>query len=125
MAAPLRVLRHDVMPPAPSRIFVTGLSLAAVAALLYRSVGDVRMLVILVGGIIVIAGLLYLVGRGMVAIIGRARSGVGVAWRYGLANVARRGRDSAIQVSSAQVTVAYPYLHNNGTSPHKNAPIPT
>ena len=95
---PLRVLRHDAMPPAPSRIFVVGLSLAAVAALLYRSVGDPRMLVILIGGIVVIAGLLYLVGRGLVALIGRARSGVGVAWRYGLANVARRGRDSAIQV---------------------------
>jgi putative ABC transport system permease protein len=95
---PLRVLRHDAMPPAPSRIFVAGLSLAAVAALLYRSVGDARMLLIMIGGIIVIAGLLYLVGRGLVALIGRARSGVGVAWRYGLANVARRGRDSAIQV---------------------------
>ncbi len=95
---PLRVLRHDAMPPAPSRILVTGLALAAVAALLYRSVGDVRMLVILIGGIIVIAGLLYLVGRGLVALLGSARSGVGVAWRYGLANVARRGRDSAIQV---------------------------
>ena len=95
---PLRVLRHDAMPPAPSRIFVAGLSLAAVAALLYRSVGDPRMLLIMIGGIIVIAGLLYLVGRGLVALIGRARSGVGVAWRYGLANVARRGRDSAIQV---------------------------
>jgi putative ABC transport system permease protein len=34
----------------------------------------------------------------MVASIGRFRSGVGVAWRYGLANVARRGRDSAVQV---------------------------
>ncbi len=95
---PLRILRHDVMPPAPSRILVTGLALAAVAALLYRSVGDVRMLAILIGGIVVIAGLLYLVGRGLVALLGRARSGVGVAWRYGLANVARRGRDSAIQV---------------------------
>lgn len=95
---PLRVLRHDAMPPAPSRILVAGLSLAAVAALLYRSVGDARMLLILVGGIIVIAGCLYLLGRGMVAFIGRARSGVGVAWRYGLANVARRGRDSAVQV---------------------------
>jgi putative ABC transport system permease protein len=95
---PLRVLRHDAMPPAPSRILVAGLALAAVAALLYRSVGDVRMLVILIGGIIVIAGLLYLVGRGLVALLGSARSGVGVAWRYGLANVARRGRDSAIQV---------------------------
>lgn len=95
---PLRVLRHDAMPPAPSRIVVAGLSLAAVAALLYRSVGDARMLFILIGGIIVIAGLLYLAGRLLVALIGRARSGVGVAWRYGLANVARRGRDSAIQV---------------------------
>jgi putative ABC transport system permease protein len=95
---PLRVLRHDVMPPAPSRLLVAGLSLAAVAALLYRSVGDPLMLVILVGGIIVIAAALYLVGRGLVASIGRFRSGVGVAWRYGLANVARRGRDSAVQV---------------------------
>ena len=95
---PLRVLRHDAMPPAPSRILVAGLALAAVAALLYRSVGDVHMLAIVIGGIIVIAALLYLVGRGMVALLGRARSGVGVAWRYGLSNVARRGRDSTIQV---------------------------
>ena len=95
---PLRVLRHDAMPPAPSRLLVAGLSLAAVAALLYRSVGDPRMLVILIGGIIVIAAALYLVGRGLVALIGRFRSGVGVAWRYGLANVARRGRASAVQV---------------------------
>ena len=95
---PLRVLRHDAMPPAPSRILVAGLSLAAVAALLYRSVGDVKMLVIVLGGIIVIAGALYVVGRGLVATMGYFRSGVGVAWRYGLANVARRGRASAVQV---------------------------
>jgi putative ABC transport system permease protein len=95
---PLRVLRHDAMPPAPSRLLVAGLALAAVAAMLYRSVGDVRMLVILIGGIVVIAALLYLVGRVLVSLIGQARSGVGVAWRYGLANVARRGRDSAVQV---------------------------
>ncbi len=95
---PLRVLRHDAVPPAPSRLLVAGLSLAAVAALLYRSVGDPRMLVIFIGGILVISGALYLVGRALVAMIGRFRSGVGVAWRYGLANVARRGRDSAVQV---------------------------
>ena len=95
---PLRVLRHDEMPPAPSRLLVGGLSLAAVALLLYRSVGDPRMLAIMIGGIIIIAVALYLVGRGLVAMIGRARSGVGVAWRYGLANVSRRGRDSAVQV---------------------------
>lgn len=95
---PLRVLRHDAMPPAPSRLFVAGLSLAAVAALLYRAVGDARMLAILLGGIVIIAAALYFVGRGLVALMGRYRSGVGVAWRYGLANVARRGRASAVQV---------------------------
>lgn len=95
---PLRVLRHDAMPPAPSRIFVAGLSLSAVAALLYRSVGDATLLVIVLGGVIAIAAALYVVGRGLVAAMGRYRSGVGVAWRYGLANVARRGRASAVQV---------------------------
>ena len=95
---PLRVLRHDAMPPSPSRIFVAGLALAAVAALLYRAVGDARMLIILLGGIVIIAAALYLVGRVLVSSLGRFRSGVGVAWRYGLANVARRGRDSAVQV---------------------------
>jgi len=95
---PLRVLRHDAMPPAPSRVLVAGLSLAAVAALLYRSVGDPTMLLIVLTGIVVIAAALYLVGRGLVATMGRFRSGVGVAWRYGLANVARRGRASAVQV---------------------------
>lgn len=95
---PLRVLRHDAMPPAPSRILVAGLSLAAVAVLLHRSVRDAEMLVYLLAGIIVIAAALYAVGRLLVAAMGRFRSGVGVAWRYGLANVARRGRDSAVQV---------------------------
>lgn len=95
---PLRVLRHDLMPPAPSRLLVAGLALAAVAGLLYRSVGDARMLLILLGGIVVIAAALYLLGRLLVMMLGRFRSGVGVAWRYGLANVARRGRASAVQV---------------------------
>jgi putative ABC transport system permease protein len=47
---------------------------------------------------LVVSGSLYIVGRGLVALIGRSRGGVGIAWRYGLANVARRGRDSAVQV---------------------------
>ncbi|MEM8816589.1 MAG: FtsX-like permease family protein [Pseudomonadota bacterium] len=95
---PLRVLRHDAEPPSPSRLLVAAVSLAAVAALLYRTVGDPQMLGILLGGIGVIGLGLYLVGRGLVALMGRFRSGVGIAWRYGLANVARRGRASAVQV---------------------------
>ena len=95
---PLRVLRHDAMPPPPSRLLVAGISLLAVTALLYRAVPDGRMLAIVLGGMLVVGAALYLVGRGLVALIGRSRSGVGIAWRYGLANVSRRGRDSAVQV---------------------------
>ncbi|MDX1481816.1 MAG: FtsX-like permease family protein [Woeseiaceae bacterium] len=95
---PLRVLRRDAMPPAPSRLFVAGTALIAVAVLLYRMIGDGLMLLIVLGGMLVVSGALYVLGRGLVAMMGRSRSGVGIAWRYGLANVSRRGRDSAVQV---------------------------
>jgi putative ABC transport system permease protein len=95
---PLRVLRHDEIPPPPSRLFVAGTSLIAVATLLYYTIGDALMLVIVLGGMLVVSGALYGLGRVLVAAMGRSRGGVGIAWRYGLANVSRRGRDSAVQV---------------------------
>jgi putative ABC transport system permease protein len=95
---PLRVLRHDEMPPPPSRLFVAGTSLIAVASLLYYTIGDALMLVIVLGGMLVVSAALYGVGRVLVSAMGRSRGGVGIAWRYGLANVSRRGRDSAVQV---------------------------
>lgn len=95
---PLRVLRHDEMPPAPSRLFVAGTSLVAVAVMLYQAIGDGLMLLIVLGGMLVVSTALYGAGRGLVAMIGRSRGAVGIAWRYGLANVSRRGRASAVQV---------------------------
>ena len=95
---PLRVLRHDEMPPAPSRLFVAGTALVAVAVMLYQAIGDALMLVIVLGGMLVVSATLYVAGRWLVTLMGRSRGGVGIAWRYGLANVSRRGRDSAIQV---------------------------
>ena len=95
---PLRVLRHDEMPPPPSRVFVAGTSLIAVALLLYLTIGDALMLFIVLGGMLVISAALYGVGRLLVSAMGHSRGGVGIAWRYGLANVSRRGRDSAVQV---------------------------
>ena len=95
---PLRVLRHDEMPPPPSRVLVVGTSLIAVALLLYLTIGDALMLLIVLGGMLVISAALYGVGRLLVSAMGRSRGGVGIAWRYGLANVSRRGRDSAVQV---------------------------
>jgi putative ABC transport system permease protein len=37
-------------------------------------------------------------GYGLVRLTGRLRGGVGVAWRYGLANVSRRGTGSVLQI---------------------------
>jgi len=95
---PLRVLRHDEMPPPPSRLVVAGTSLIAVAAMLYQAIGDGLMLLIVLGGMLVVSATLYVAGRVLVALMGRFRGGAGIAWRYGLANVARRGRDSTVQV---------------------------
>jgi putative ABC transport system permease protein len=95
---PLRVLRHDEMPPPPSRLLVVGTALIAVTAMLYQAIGDASMLVIVLGGMLVVSGALYVAGRLLVAVMGRFRGGVGIAWRYGLANISRRGRDSAVQI---------------------------
>lgn len=95
---PLRVLRHDEMPPPPSRLLVAGTALIAVAAMLYQAIGDGLMLLIVLGGMLVVSATLYGAGRVLVAVMGRSRGGVGIAWRYGLANVSRRGRDSTVQI---------------------------
>ena len=44
------------------------------------------------------SALTLVAGRLLVSTLGRLRGSVGVSWRYGLANVARRGSDSAVQV---------------------------
>jgi putative ABC transport system permease protein len=77
---------------------VVGTALIAVAVMLYQAIGDGLMLLIVLGGMLVVSAALYVAGRGLVSVMGRSRGGVGIAWRYGLANVARRGRDSAVQV---------------------------
>jgi len=95
---PLRVLRRDLSPPPPGAFLTYGAALAALVLLIYWSVRDVTLLVIIVGGTAVTGLVLFLVGRLLITLLSRGRSRVGVAWRYGLANIARRGSDSAIQV---------------------------
>jgi len=95
---PLRVLRHDEMPPPPSRLVVAGTSMLAVTAMLYQAIGDGTLLLVVLGGMSIVSAALYGAGRLIVALMGRFRGGVGIAWRYGLANISRRGRDSAVQV---------------------------
>ena len=95
---PGRVLRRDLEPPHLSSTVSGGLALAALLALLLWLVDDVRLVAYLAAGVLATSLALYLAGLGLVRLTRGIRGGAGAAWRYGLANVARRGRESAVQV---------------------------
>ncbi|HUQ50592.1 MAG TPA: FtsX-like permease family protein, partial [Gammaproteobacteria bacterium] len=95
---PARVLRNDVGPPPLRYTTIYGVAAVAVTALMYVLFGDVELIAYLLGGAIATFFVLYLAGRLLVLALQRLRGGVGVAWRYGIANVARRGRESSVQV---------------------------
>jgi len=95
---PLRVLRQDAAPKAVPTFVSYGAAAGAVLGLLAWLVGTSEMLVVSVVGLGVGAVLLYVAALALVRLIGPLRSGAGVAWRYGLANIARRRADSVAQV---------------------------
>ncbi|MFK8029294.1 MAG: ABC transporter permease [Gammaproteobacteria bacterium] len=95
---PARVLRKDLQP-APTSAFVTyGLAVLALGGLVYWSVRDLPLLFVILGGTAATGLVLFGVGRLLVALLSKRSKGVGVAWRYGLANIARRGSESAVQI---------------------------
>jgi putative ABC transport system permease protein len=95
---PLRVLRQDAAPKAVPTAVSYGAAAAAVLSLLAWLVGTNEMLVVSVVGLGLGAVLLYAAALALDRLIGPLRSGAGVAWRYGLANIARRRADSVAQV---------------------------
>jgi putative ABC transport system permease protein len=95
---PARVLRRNVEPPPLRFAVVYGFAVAAVLALLYWLVRDSRLVTFVAGGILATFLLLAVAGWLLVRALEPLRGGVGVAWRYGLANIARRGRDSVVQI---------------------------
>jgi len=95
---PLRVLRHDLDPP-PLRYGVSWLAgVAAVLALLLWIVRDTRLVLTIFAGAAATFLALGATGWLLVKSLRGFRGAAGVAWRYGLANIARRGRESVVQV---------------------------
>ena len=95
---PARVLRHDLEPPPLGYSVVYGVAAAAVTAMLYWLFRDLELIVYVLGGSVLTFAALYGAGRLLVIGLQCFRGRVGVAWRYGIANVARRGRESSVQV---------------------------
>ena len=95
---PARVLRKTVSAP-PLRYGASYvLALASVCAILWSLVRDTELVLSLLAGVLGVGLVLTLAGYGLVRLTGRLRGGVGIAWRYGLANVSRRGGGSVVQI---------------------------
>ncbi|GFE78263.1 inner membrane transport permease [Steroidobacter agaridevorans] len=95
---PARVLRRNLEPPPLRYVTVYGTALAALVALLAWLVRDAQLLLYVFGGTFVTFAVLMLAGWVLVRALSGLRGSVGVSWRYGMANIARRGRDSVIQI---------------------------
>lgn len=98
-AAPvLRVLREDAGPP-PLRLFTAPLlAMVALGGLLWWLLRDAALVGGVFAGLGLLVGVLWLAGAGLVRLAAAARRGAGGSWRYGLANVGRRGAGSVVQV---------------------------
>ena len=95
---PARVLRKSVSSP-PLRYGLSYLlAVVALFAILWSLVRDAELVFSVLAGVLGVGLVLALAGYGLVRLTGRLRGGVGVAWRYGLANVSRRGGGSVVQI---------------------------
>jgi len=95
---PARVLRRNLEPPPLRYAAVYLFAIGAVLALLYWLVRDAQLVTVVAAGIGGTFLALAVAGWLLVKALTPLRRGVGVAWRYGLANIARRGRDSVVQI---------------------------
>jgi putative ABC transport system permease protein len=95
---PARVLRRNLEPPPLRYAIVYGTALAALLALLYWLVRDWQLIRYVATATFVTFVVLIAAGWVLVRSLSALRGSVGVSWRYGMANIARRGRDSVIQI---------------------------
>ncbi|MBC8028144.1 MAG: FtsX-like permease family protein [Steroidobacteraceae bacterium] len=96
----LRVLRRDVGPPQPLVVLAFGPAVLAVAFLIYWVLGDAKTALTFVGGLIAFVLVVAGAGWGLVRVATRMRGGVGVSWRYGIANLGRRRTESVVQLTA-------------------------
>ena len=95
---PLRVLRRD-QTGAPVRAGLVYLGvLLSMGVLLYWQIGELRLVVYVMVGMLATLLVLALAAYGLIKLLNGLRQRVGVAWRFGLANIARRPRSSVIQI---------------------------
>lgn len=94
----LRVLRREMGSPQARSLLTYGLGITTLCLLIFLQVGDIKLASYALGGVAATLLLLGLFAWLLVLGLKRVRSRVGVTWRFGLANISRRGGASVIQV---------------------------
>ena len=94
----LRVLRRDVGPPPPLVLLAFGPAIAVVLLLIYWVVPETKLFLYFAAALSAFVLVLTLAGVLLVYLAGRLRGRVGVAWRFGVANLSRRRAESVVQL---------------------------
>lgn len=97
-ASPIRVLRRDLPPPQLGAGITYGVALGALVLMIWWLIRDLLLMTLIVGGLAGLAVASVACGWLLVRALQRLRGAAGVAWRYGLANIARRGGESIVQI---------------------------
>ena len=95
---PLRVLRHDQVPVTTRGWLIYSAVFLSMGCLLYWQVDDLKMVASVMGGLLLTISILSLAAYALVRLLALLRQRVGVAWRFGLANIARRQSGSVMQI---------------------------
>lgn len=96
--SPMRVLRRDLPNPRAKTIVVYLCAGSALAFIAYWFANDVTLTLYVIGGGVVTMLVLLVAAWLLVKSLAPLRTTVGVAWRFGFANIARRGAASHVQI---------------------------
>lgn len=94
----MRVIRRELGDMKATTLSAISLGAVVIAGLLIWQAGDIRLGLYLFGGLLVTIIVLALVSLVLLMVLRRLRNNVGVAWRFGIANISRRAKSSVTQI---------------------------
>jgi putative ABC transport system permease protein len=96
---PIRVLNRQLGQPRPGQFVIYLVPIAFSVALVFWQAGDVRLGTAMSAGLGGTVVLLSIVAALLIRGLRKLSRGRGISWRFGLANVAKRGSGSLLQIA--------------------------
>lgn len=97
---PARVLRETMEPAPLSNVANYSLPLLAFSGVSYLLVRDWMLIGYALCGLLIVAVIFGLAGALVVRVTAGVRGVAGVAWRYGISNIGRRGGESIVHIAA-------------------------